>query len=92
MIPLSAMLVAINAVAFALFAHDKRAARTGRRRVPEASLLCWALIGGSPAILTGRHFLRHKTRKQPFAKRLFMIVAIQAAALVAVGAVSAGWL
>lgn len=54
-----------NLWAFVMFAHDKRQARIGGRRVPEAELLQLTLIGGFGAWL-GQHILRHKTRKEPF--------------------------
>lgn len=60
---------------------DKRRARLGLRRLPERTLLLWALAGGSLGALAGRQFFRHKTRKQPFSTRLWLIVAAQAMAI-----------
>ncbi|MEN9718691.1 MAG: hypothetical protein RIQ99_1569 [Pseudomonadota bacterium] len=65
------------------FWHDKRQARLGRRRIPEATLLGLALIGGTPAAFAARRVLRHKTRKQPFSTGLWVIAILQAAVLVA---------
>ncbi len=60
---------------------DKRRARLGLRRFPERILLLWALAGGSLGALAGRQLFRHKTRKQPFSTRLWLIVAAQAMAI-----------
>lgn len=84
---LAAYLVLINAVAFAAFGIDKWLARSGVRRIAEASLLGIALVGGSPGAYAGRRLFRHKTRKQPFSSQLHGIAALQLAAL----AGFAGW-
>ena len=44
---LALLLVALNAVSFALFGIDKRRARRGARRIPEATLLLSALVSGT---------------------------------------------
>ena len=68
---------AINIAALLLMAWDKRAARKRRRRVPERRLLWIAAIGGTPGIFAAIHGLPHKTRKQPFRRYLFLILAAQ---------------
>ena len=83
MLILLALLV-VNVVTALAFAHDKRAALTGVRRVRESTLLGLAFIGGSPAAVWARHRFRHKTRKQPFATQLDLIAMIHAG--VALGA------
>lgn len=79
--PLVGGLVAINLITFALFAIDKAraAVRKGRRpqRIAERTLLLWAACGGSPAAFAARRLLRHKTRKQPFVARLWLIAVVQ---------------
>jgi uncharacterized membrane protein YsdA (DUF1294 family) len=77
----AAYLLAINALTFAAFVHDKRAARRGEWRVAERTLLLFALIGGTPGAYAARHFVRHKTRKQPFMGRLHLILALQITAI-----------
>ncbi|BBD01407.1 aspartate carbamoyltransferase catalytic subunit [Sphingobium sp. YG1] len=73
----------VNLVAFTLFAMDKRRARMGLRRFSERTLLLWALIGGTPGAVLGRHVFRHKTRKQPFSTLLWLIAAAQAMTIAA---------
>ena len=72
-----------NLVAFSLFAVDKARARAGGRRIPERTLLLAALFGALGAGL-GQRLLRHKTRKQPFAAWLGLILTLHAFALLAV--------
>ncbi len=74
-IPLGLLLV--NARTIQLFWMDKRYAAAGRRRIPEASLLLMAAMGGSPGALVARPWFRHKTRKQPFSTYLWLIAAVQ---------------
>lgn len=82
---LLAALLAVNAWTILCFWQDKQRALGGGRRIREADLLGLALIGGSPGALLARRWFRHKTRKQPFSMRLYLIVAIQLGALL-------GWL
>ncbi|MNS84367.1 hypothetical protein D3C72_1181910 [compost metagenome] len=72
-----------NLLAFSLFAVDKARARAGGRRIPERALLTAALFGGLGAWL-GQQLLRHKTRKQPFAAWLGLILTLHAFALLTV--------
>jgi uncharacterized membrane protein YsdA (DUF1294 family) len=79
----AAYLVLINALAFGLFALDKRRAEARARRIPERTLLLAALAGGTPGAMAAQQLLRHKTRKQPFRTWLWLIWAVQAAGLAA---------
>lgn len=82
-------LVMINLAAFAAFASDKRRAIRGQSRIPERTLLNLAMIGGTSGALAAQQLLRHKTRKEPFRTRLWMIAAAQAVLLLAgLGAVT----
>lgn len=63
-------------------------ARAGQRRISERSLLLAALLGGLGAGL-GQRLLRHKTRKQPFATWLRLIVSLYGLALLAAAALLA---
>lgn len=74
------VLVSINLAAFAAFGLDKALARAGALRISEDSLLLLALLGGSLGAYAGRAYFRHKTRKQPFGNRLFIIAVLHALA------------
>ena len=76
-----AFVVPLNVWTMLTFWRDKQRAMAGERRISEADLLVLALIGGSPGAFTARWLFRHKTRKQPFSTRLFLIAAVQAGAL-----------
>jgi uncharacterized membrane protein YsdA (DUF1294 family) len=81
MLTLAALALAvINLITFARFWWDKQAAKAGVRRISEADLLGWALIGGTPGAFLARRLFRHKTRKQPFVFQLQLIAALQAGA------------
>lgn len=75
-------LVVINFVAFAAFGIDKAQAEAGGRRISEARLLNWALIGGTLGAYAGRSLFRHKTRKASFSDELHTIAILQAMLLV----------
>lgn len=78
---LALLLLLVNMVTLFRFWEDKRRAVAGARRVPEATLLSLAAIGGTPAALIACRLFRHKTRKQPFATLLLLTGAVQAGML-----------
>jgi uncharacterized membrane protein YsdA (DUF1294 family) len=82
LVPLIALFVAMNLLTMIMFRQDKRYALAGERRIPEANLLALAAFGGSPGALIARQMFRHKTRKQPFSTWLYLIVALQAGAVI----------
>lgn len=59
-------LVIVNLVAFALYGVDKSRARRSAWRIPEATLLLVALIGGSLGAFAGMRVWHHKTQKLRF--------------------------
>ena len=63
---LLAALAVMSVVAAATFAWDKRRARAGARRVPEARLLGLALCGGGCGAWWAMQRVRHKTRHLRF--------------------------
>jgi uncharacterized membrane protein YsdA (DUF1294 family) len=73
-----AWLCVANLLAFWMFAADKRAAVAGSPRTRESSLLLISLLGGSPGAYAAQEIFRHKTRKQSFRTRFWMVVAFQA--------------
>ena len=76
--------ILINIVAFLLYGFDKYCSKTGRWRVPESTLLGIAVLGGSIGAYAGMMIFRHKTRKRKFRLGLPVIMALQAALLLAV--------
>ena len=61
-----AYLIIINAAGFLLMLIDKQKARRKLWRIPEATLIGVAVIGGSIGSLLGMHIFRHKTRHPKF--------------------------
>lgn len=70
-------LLIINAAAFLLMLADKHKARKKLRRVPEATLLSTAAIGGSIGALMGMYLVRHKTKHLKFTVGIPVILALQ---------------
>lgn len=59
-------LLLINAIAFFLMLADKRKARKNLWRIPEATLMMSAALGGSIGALAGMYTFRHKTKHLKF--------------------------
>lgn len=70
-------LLIINAAAFLLMLADKHKARKKLRRIPEATLLSTAAIGGSIGALMGMYLVRHKTKHLKFTVGIPVILAMQ---------------
>ena len=77
MAPLLIYLLTINALGFAFMLDDKQRARKKRWRIPEATLLTVALLGGSAGCFLGMRLCRHKTRKPKFSIGLPVILLAQ---------------
>lgn len=77
----AAIVAGVNVATFALYGYDKLAAIRSWRRVPEATLHLFALLGGSPAGILARGLFRHKTIKPSFRRMSWLIVALQVAAI-----------
>lgn len=76
---LSIYLLIINAIAFCLMLIDKYKARKNLWRIPEATLISTALLGGSIGALIGMHTVRHKTRHIKFTVGIPLILLAQIA-------------
>lgn len=70
-------LLLINAAAFILMLADKHKARKNLWRIPEAVLMCCALLGGSVGALAGMYACRHKTKHLKFTVGIPVILALQ---------------
>lgn len=74
-------LLAINVLAFAVYGVDKWKARQGRWRVPEATLLGLAALGGSAGAWVAMQLFRHKTKKNKFRYGIPIMFVLQLAAV-----------
>lgn len=59
-------LILINAAAFILMLADKQKAKKHKWRIPEATLMGAAALGGSIGALAGMYLFRHKTKHPKF--------------------------
>lgn len=75
-------LLLINAAAFLLMLVDKYKAKRNLWRIPEATLILSAILGGSIGALLGMYTVRHKTRHLKFTMGIPAILALQLAAAI----------
>ena len=74
-----AYLLIINAVSFVVYGVDKYKARHQKWRIPEATLLTLAAIGGAAGALLGMVVFRHKTKHLRFVLLVPLFVLVWAA-------------
>lgn len=74
-------LLIVNAVAFLLMLVDKRKAQKKLWRIPEATLLLSAAMGGSIGSLAGMYTFRHKTKHKKFTLGVPAILVVQIVAV-----------
>ena len=72
-------LLAINAVTFIIYGIDKYKAKNAKWRIPEATLLMMAVIGGSVGAWLGMKVWHHKTIHKKFKYGIPAILLIQIA-------------
>lgn len=72
-------LLAINAVAFIVYGIDKYKAKKAKWRIPEATLLLLAVLGGSIGAWMGMKVWHHKTMHKKFKYGIPAILLIQIA-------------
>ena len=60
---------------------DKRRAKRGAFRIPEANLFLIAVIGGSIGCIAGMYAFRHKTKHKSFVFGMPAILIVQLAAI-----------
>ena len=75
-------LLAVNVLTFAVYGVDKWKARRGRWRVPEATLLGLAAVGGSVGAWLAMRLFRHKTQHKKFRYGVPVMFVLQLAAVV----------
>ena len=73
--------IIVNIVGFAEMGVDKRRARKGAYRIPEANLFLTAVIGGSIGCIIGMYAFRHKTRHRSLVFGMPAILIVQLAIL-----------
>ena len=80
-VPAWAALLYIGAsvMCFVLYGVDKAAARAGRDRISESTLLSLGFVGGWPGALVAQQVFRHKTSKRSFRLRFWLSVAVNVA-------------
>ena len=77
-------LLAVTGITFLTYGYDKLIAGSGATRVPERVLLTLAFAGGTAGALLGMRLFYHKTSKESFLERFWLVVAVQIV-------VAAGW-
>lgn len=75
-------LLLINAAAFILMLVDKQKAKKKQWRIPEATLMGVAALGGSIGALAGMYTFRHKTKHPKFTVGIPLILFLQIAIVV----------
>ena len=70
-------LIVINIVTFVVYGIDKLKAKQGSWRISEATLLIFAVIGGSIGALLGMKIWHHKPMHKKFKYGLPLILIIQ---------------
>jgi uncharacterized membrane protein YsdA (DUF1294 family) len=73
--------VIASLAAFAAYAADKSAAKRGRWRIPERTLLLLGLVGGWPGAWAAQKLLHHKSGKFSFQILFWATVIINCALL-----------
>ena len=76
---LACYLLAINAVTFIVYGIDKYKAKKAKWRIPEATLLLLAVLGGSVGAWVGMKVWHHKTMHKKFKYGIPAILLIQIA-------------
>ena len=75
-------LLAVNVLTFIVYGVDKWKAQRGRWRVPEATLMGLAALGGSVGAWLAMQLFRHKTQKKKFRYGVPVLFVLQVAAVV----------
>ncbi|MCZ8536244.1 DUF1294 domain-containing protein [Paenisporosarcina quisquiliarum] len=76
------LFIVMSIVAFFTMGHDKSAAQTRNRRVPERTLWNLALFGGGVGAYLGMILYRHKTKHMSFRIGFTLLAILQVALLI----------
>ena len=72
-------LLVVNVLTFIIYGIDKHKARHNKWRITEATLLLFAVLGGSPAALLAMRIFHHKTKHKKFLYGVPIILLVQIA-------------
>lgn len=75
-------ILSVNLGGFIAFGIDKNRAVRSKWRIPEATLMTIALLGGGIGCFLGMTIFRHKTMKPLFSIGIPLIILIEAVALI----------
>ena len=81
LLSVAAYFLVISVFAVFVTRRDKSAAKGGKWRVKEATLLTVALFGGAVAMLITMRAIRHKTNRAKFMIGIPLIILLHAAAI-----------
>ena len=77
-------LIIVNALGLLFMLIDKQKARRGAWRIPEATLLTVAALGGSMGCIAGMYLFRHKTKHLKFTCGLPLLLILNFTVLAAI--------
>jgi|MudIll2142460700_1097286.scaffolds.fasta_scaffold666731_2 uncharacterized membrane protein YsdA (DUF1294 family) len=75
-------LIAITLVTFFAYGYDKAIAGSKITRVPESVLLALTLLGGTLGAILGMQVFHHKTSKESFRAKFWIVLLIQVALVI----------
>ena len=70
-------IIGINVITFVVYGIDKLKAKKGKWRIPEATLLLLAIVGGSIGAWCGMKVWHHKTLHKKFKYGIPLILIVQ---------------
>ncbi len=76
------LFLALNIITLAVYGIDKWKAKHNKWRIPEATLLLLAAIGGSIGAWAGMYLFRHKTQHLKFKFGVPFIIILQLALII----------
>jgi len=82
LIVLASMVFVTNLVGIFMACKDKNAAIKGAWRIPEATLMLVAVLGGSVAMYVTMRVIRHKTKRKKFMWGIPCIIFLQVAVVI----------